>query len=239
MSPSLPYSGVTTVTARRYAVTTHERCSRPPRSPTIGGSAVDAIFWSSDASSMTSIRPLTTRRMPWRSVPASASWWSAVTAALLLMASEVPRSMTADALPRRTGAQRLASAAVPCDTEPHGSVSARRPHLRGARGSHPPRRPRAPRARRRDAHRPRRAVSHVADRHEEARARARGGGARHDREGRPRAAVHARPAAPRRRRGLGGRLPADAGRPPRPVRADARANERKGSGMTGEQQQAT
>src|SRR3954452_20628208 len=59
-SPSFPYSGVTTVTASRYAVTTHEMCSRPPRSPTIVGSAVETIVWSSDASSITSIRPLMT-----------------------------------------------------------------------------------------------------------------------------------------------------------------------------------
>ena len=42
-SPSLPYSGVTAVTASRYAVTTHDRCSSPPSSPTIVGSAVDTI----------------------------------------------------------------------------------------------------------------------------------------------------------------------------------------------------
>src|SRR3954449_8759119 len=49
--------------ARRYAVTTHERCSRPPRSPTIVGSAVDTIVWSSDASSMTSMSPPMTSRI--------------------------------------------------------------------------------------------------------------------------------------------------------------------------------
>src|SRR5215218_648879 len=38
-------------------------CSRPPSSPTIVGSAVETIVWSSDASSITSIRPLTTTRM--------------------------------------------------------------------------------------------------------------------------------------------------------------------------------
>jgi hypothetical protein len=43
MSPSLPYSGVEAVDASRYEVTTHERCSRPPRSRTIVGSAVDTI----------------------------------------------------------------------------------------------------------------------------------------------------------------------------------------------------
>src|SRR3954454_644864 len=84
MSPSLPYSGVTTVTARRYAVTTHERCSRPPSSPTIVGSAVDTIVWSSDASSMTSIRPLTTSRIERRSAGRSPS--TAAVAAVLIPA---------------------------------------------------------------------------------------------------------------------------------------------------------
>src|SRR4029453_17195372 len=51
-SPGLPSSGPTTVDASRYEVTTHERCSRPPRSPTIVGSAVDTIVWSSAARNM-------------------------------------------------------------------------------------------------------------------------------------------------------------------------------------------
>ena len=68
----MPYSGVTTVTARRYAVTTQERCSSPPSSPTIVGSAVETIVWSSDASSITSISPLTTRRIDRRSAGRSA-----------------------------------------------------------------------------------------------------------------------------------------------------------------------
>ena len=41
-------------------MTTHEMCSSPPRSPTIVGSAVDTIVWSSDASSITSISALIT-----------------------------------------------------------------------------------------------------------------------------------------------------------------------------------
>src|SRR6478672_4084564 len=53
----LPYSGVVTVDATRYAVTTHERWFRPPRSPTIVGSAVATIVWSSAASSMPSMSP--------------------------------------------------------------------------------------------------------------------------------------------------------------------------------------
>jgi len=42
-SPSLPYSGSTTVDDSRYAVTTHDSRSSPPSSPTIVGSAVDTI----------------------------------------------------------------------------------------------------------------------------------------------------------------------------------------------------
>ena len=55
MSPSFPASGVEIVEASRYAVTTQESFSIPPRSPTIVGSAVDTIVESSDASSITSI----------------------------------------------------------------------------------------------------------------------------------------------------------------------------------------
>jgi hypothetical protein len=56
----LPYSGVTAVIASRYAVTTQEMWVSPPRSPTIVGSAVETIVWSSDARSITSISPLAT-----------------------------------------------------------------------------------------------------------------------------------------------------------------------------------
>ncbi len=49
-------------------MTTHEMCSSPPSSPTIVGSAVDTIVWSSDASSITSISPLTTSHSDRRSV---------------------------------------------------------------------------------------------------------------------------------------------------------------------------
>src|SRR3954449_5214944 len=82
--PSSPCTGVTTVTARRYAVTTQERCWSPPSSPTIVGSAVETIVWSSDASSMTSMSPLTTRRIERRSAGRSGSS-SAVAAATELM----------------------------------------------------------------------------------------------------------------------------------------------------------
>jgi hypothetical protein len=45
-------------------------CSSPPRSPTIVGSAVETMVWSSDASSMTIINPLATISTPRRSVVA-------------------------------------------------------------------------------------------------------------------------------------------------------------------------
>src|SRR5262249_39904635 len=53
-SPSLPHSGVDTVDASRYAVTTQDRCDNPCRSPAIVGSAVATIVWSSAASSIPS-----------------------------------------------------------------------------------------------------------------------------------------------------------------------------------------
>src|ERR687885_2897957 len=67
-----------------------------------------------------------------------------------------------------------------------------RPRLRALRRPAPPRRPRTARRRQRDDQRARRALRHVADRHEEACPAARGGAARHDGEGRPRPPVHAR-----------------------------------------------
>ena len=56
-SETLPYSGTVIVDARRYAVTTHDRCSKPWRSATIAGSAVATIVWSSAASIMPSTVP--------------------------------------------------------------------------------------------------------------------------------------------------------------------------------------
>ena len=53
-SPSLPHRGVDTVEASRYAVTTHARWEPPCRSPTMVGSAVDTMVWSSAARSMPS-----------------------------------------------------------------------------------------------------------------------------------------------------------------------------------------
>ena len=46
------------VEASRYAVTTQERWFNPPRSPTMVGSAVATIVWSSAASIIPSINPL-------------------------------------------------------------------------------------------------------------------------------------------------------------------------------------
>src|SRR3546814_2752961 len=51
------------VVANILAGTIHERCARPPNSPTIVGSAVDTIVWSSDASSITSMSAPKINRM--------------------------------------------------------------------------------------------------------------------------------------------------------------------------------
>ncbi len=51
-SPNFPASTVAIVFASRYDDTTHDRCSAPPRSPTIVGSAVETIVWSSAANSI-------------------------------------------------------------------------------------------------------------------------------------------------------------------------------------------
>jgi hypothetical protein len=61
-SPSFPYSGPVIVAASRYAVTTQERCEIPLRSPTIVGSAVETMVWSSAARSSTSSRATKMRR---------------------------------------------------------------------------------------------------------------------------------------------------------------------------------
>ncbi len=55
MSPSFPATGVVIVEVSRYAVTTQNSLSIPPRLPAIVGSAVDTIVESSDAISITSI----------------------------------------------------------------------------------------------------------------------------------------------------------------------------------------
>src|ERR1035437_8966673 len=55
-SPSLPHNGVEPVVASRWAVITQAMCEPPFRSPTIVGSAVETIVWSSAASDIPSIR---------------------------------------------------------------------------------------------------------------------------------------------------------------------------------------
>lgn len=62
MSPSLPQMGVEAAVARVYAVTTQDRCSSPPRSPTMVGMAVPTIRLSSMASSIVIIRASITTR---------------------------------------------------------------------------------------------------------------------------------------------------------------------------------
>ena len=72
MSPSLPHSGVETVVASRYEVMTQAMCEPPPRSPTIVGSAVDTIVWSSAASIMPHMSAPMMRRMRRRPSPGMA-----------------------------------------------------------------------------------------------------------------------------------------------------------------------
>ncbi len=62
-SPNLPASTVAIVSARRYDETTHDRWPPPPRSPTIEGSAVETMVWSSAASSIPSATVVKTRMM--------------------------------------------------------------------------------------------------------------------------------------------------------------------------------
>src|SRR5471032_3078998 len=66
-SPNLPYSGTTIVDVSRYDVTTHDRLSSPPSSPTMVGSAVETMVWSSAASSMTSSSAVKSSRIGGRS----------------------------------------------------------------------------------------------------------------------------------------------------------------------------
>src|SRR4051812_33225212 len=76
-------------------------CSRPPSSPTIVGSAVDTIVWSSDASSITSISaPRTTpRRLP----PLSLGSVSIAGVRLRFRAGEPVRRQRVDRPLRRRG----------------------------------------------------------------------------------------------------------------------------------------
>src|SRR5258708_15479601 len=71
-SPSLPHSGVDTVVASRYAVMTQAMCEPPRRSPTIVGSAVETMVWSSAARSMPSISAPMMNRTERRLRPGSA-----------------------------------------------------------------------------------------------------------------------------------------------------------------------
>ncbi len=57
-SPSFPHSGVETVEASRYAVTTQDSFERLCRSPAMVGSAVATMVWSSAASSIPSSNPV-------------------------------------------------------------------------------------------------------------------------------------------------------------------------------------
>lgn len=58
----MPQIGVEAAVASVYAVTTQERCSRPPSSPTIVGIAVPMIMLSSIASSMAIMSASSTTR---------------------------------------------------------------------------------------------------------------------------------------------------------------------------------
>src|SRR5258708_22145206 len=62
-SPNFPYKGTTIVDVSKYDVTTHDRLSSPPSSPTMVGSAVDTMVWSSAPSSMTSSSAVKSRRI--------------------------------------------------------------------------------------------------------------------------------------------------------------------------------
>ena len=53
----LPQRGTDTVDVRMYAVTTHDSCRSPPRSPTIVGRAVATIVWSRAANSIPAMSP--------------------------------------------------------------------------------------------------------------------------------------------------------------------------------------
>jgi hypothetical protein len=61
-SPSLPCSGIATVAAARYAVMTAGMRSNRPRSAATAGSAGAIAVWSRAPSSITSMRPGSTRR---------------------------------------------------------------------------------------------------------------------------------------------------------------------------------
>src|SRR3954451_13086104 len=120
-----------TVAPTRYAVTTHESWSRPPRSPTIVGSAVATIVWSSDASSIASRRPPKVS-MTWRRVRSGEVmriiiatrnfWWLYQLTSSASEASEYPAAAMRVAAPR---AAARAAAGLPAAAA--ADVAARRP----------------------------------------------------------------------------------------------------------------
>ena len=88
-SPNLPARTVAIVSASRYDDTTQDRWPAPPRSPTMVGSAVDTIVWSSAASSMPSSRVPNTRLIRRRS-----STVGSVSAAATWVATATPQTLT-------------------------------------------------------------------------------------------------------------------------------------------------
>src|SRR3989442_983612 len=97
--------GVETVAASRYEVTTQERWLRPPRSPTIVGSAVETIVWSSAARNMPSISAPNTvlRARP----PVRARGDDVLQPTVLCVQREHPLEEAAEASPRILLSQRL------------------------------------------------------------------------------------------------------------------------------------
>ena len=85
-SPNLPASTVAIVSASRYDDTTHEMCPAPPRSPTIVGSAVDTMVWSSAESNMPSSTVRNTRFIRRRSRPESGAGAAATSVAMTITA---------------------------------------------------------------------------------------------------------------------------------------------------------
>ena len=116
-------------------MTTQDRCSSPPRSPTIVGSAVETIVWSSAARNMPSISAAKIGTSS-RSLLTPAALCSSVrnTVSAILRAVDAPRPAAA----RRTRAPSTAAAARGRTRRPPGraraarSADRRRTWLRGA-----------------------------------------------------------------------------------------------------------
>lgn len=98
-SPNLPTSTVATVSASRYAVTTHDMCAAPPRSDTIVGRAVPTIVWSRAARSMPSM--IVTKTMLRRSRLSSTGGVGASTAGRAESSVVVTHGTLAPRCPRR------------------------------------------------------------------------------------------------------------------------------------------